>query len=110
MHVRKGVLKAQDNVRVPGAGVIDGCELPKMGAGKKIQVPCKSSSSSKSLGHLSRPRDVYFLLTNLHFFGTTTPKSLCDPSRLNLLPIFRSVPGLKLLNSCISLMASGLSV
>lgn len=98
MHVSKDVLKVEDNVRVPGGGDIDDCELPEIGAEKKTQVLCKSSSSSKSLGCLSRHRHLCSCLLTFTFSGNITPKSLSDPSRLNLLPISRSVSGCKPVN------------
>lgn len=74
LHVSKGVLKVQENVRVPGAGLTAGYDLPKVDAGKKLQVLCESSSSSNSLGHLSRPKYLWVLLTNLHFFWKYNPQ------------------------------------
>lgn len=38
--------RPEEGVRLPGAGVIRGCELPSMCAGNLIQVLCKTVESS----------------------------------------------------------------
>lgn len=70
--------KNPEALEPPGAGMIDGSEIPSVGSGHWTQVFCRSNTRSYLLGHLSRLIfffPIFFFL--LFWVLGNEPRSLC---------------------------------
>lgn len=56
--------KSEESILCSGTRLIEGSELPDMGAGSRTHVLCRNCMHSQSLSHLSRPRIVFLKFKN----------------------------------------------
>lgn len=56
--VSRCLRRSEESVLCSGTRLIEGSELPDMGAGSRTHVLCRNCMPSQSLSHLSRPRIV----------------------------------------------------